>query len=623
MDRLIIRLVSLVLPLLVGCGPQVTAAQSPNRATPSYEHEELKPRPLPDEFSTSLNAAIEEEFKRHRLSSICVTVFDRDRIVHELCLGQTNQEDDIEATLDTPYRWGSNSKLFVMLAILQLVEAGKIGLDDPLLRHVPNFHLRPPAPNHPESATWQLTDITLRSMLTHHSGIPGEYLPAFLTQRPFSLHEFPARIAQLRAQSPAWVAHSYSNLAYTLLGLVVQNVSQLPFAQYVQQQLFTPLRMQSASFEITAKNAAQVARSYDAQGLLLPRYQLSMLPAGGLVASTRDMTRFARVMLNHGQTAAGPLVSRELFDTALARQNAHVALDFDLKQGLAWFINRRPVDRVGPTVEHGGSIAGHHSAFLLSFEAGYGVLCVTNSDQGAPAVQQLALSALTLALKSTVNKPTRAGRASPKAQSAEARTFASGTWPTSLEQWEGHYATPFGRAELLARGERLETDAWGQQVRLKPTDDGSLEIFVHKWAFFDIQPKQIAPFRLRLVHVEERDVIVADTPRGRERLALRYEPRPASETWLLRAGTYVPAYEQGEFPLIPGVRLSVVDRDALVAQVVDGSSSNVAGPRQPLYVIDDESAVGQGLGRNQATELRFDRSGRLNVMGLWFKRVAQ
>jgi len=622
MDRFISHL--LVLLLVLGCGPQTISARSATRAAPSSSnaHGTRQADKISGELATSLNAALEEEFKRHHLASLCVSVFDRARVTHELCLGQTNREEDAEATLDALYRWGSNSKLFVMLALLKLADAGNISLDDPLLRHVPNFYLRPPAPHHPESATWRLTDITLRSMLTHHSGIPGEYLPAFLTQRPFALGEFPTRIAQLRAQSPTWVAHSYSNLAYTLLGLVVQNVAQQPFAEYMHQVLFTPLNMPSASFEITPQNASRLARSYDAQGLLLPRYQLSMVPAGGLVASTRDMAQFGRIMLNHGQTALGPLVSRRSFDAALTRQNENVALDFDLQQGLAWFINRRPIERVGPTVEHGGSIAGHHSAFLLSLKHGYGVVAVTNSDQGAPAVQQVALAALELFLKHTQRQSSRSSGASP-AMRATRSPAAPATSPLELAQWEGYYTSPLGPAELYVRGDRLQTEAFGQKLRLKPTADGSLEIFLHTWAFFDLQPKQIAPLRLRLLHVEERDVIAADTPRGRERLALRFQPRPASETWRRRVGTYIHKYPSGEFPLVPGVRLILDEHHSLFAQVVDHPSAHVSGPGQPLYIIDEQSAVGQGLGRNQATELRFDEAGRLNLMGLWFTRVTQ
>src|SRR6187402_2190577 len=329
MHRLLFALVFLLQLLLVqGCGHQAAGAQSSSQAvSPAHDaRPEFQSGQLPDGLGRRLNAAVEDEFKRLHLASICLVLFDRQGIVHEVSLGQANREDDVAATLDTPYRWGSNSKLFVMLALLQLVDEGKVSLDDPLLRHVPNFSLQPPSPHHPESATWRLTDITLRSMLTHHSGIPSEYFSAFLSQHPFALAEFPARIAQMHAQSPVWVAHSYSNLAYTLLGLVVQNVAQRPFSEYVRERLFAPLRMQSASFEITAPLATRLARSYDAQGLLLPRYRLSMTPAGGLNASTRDMVQFGRVVLNHGQAEGGPLVTRALFDAALTRQNARVAL---------------------------------------------------------------------------------------------------------------------------------------------------------------------------------------------------------------------------------------------------------------------------------------------------------
>ena len=110
------------------------------------------------------------------------------------------------------------------------------------------------------------------------------------------------RIA-LRASFPAWLVHSYSNLGYTLLGMVVERVSGQRFDAYVRQHLFEPIGMPRASFAWTPDLEKAVAAPYDLNGRRRLLYKTSMKPAGALVASVHEMGAFASALLDEGRTA--------------------------------------------------------------------------------------------------------------------------------------------------------------------------------------------------------------------------------------------------------------------------------------------------------------------------------
>ena len=595
-----------LLSLSGGCSQQATAGSSrPNSAhTKDVEQSAL---------GQLITSEVEREMQKHQLASVAISVLEPKSTLYEGAFGEANREDHVLASLATPYRWGSNSKLFVMLGILQLVERGQLNLDTPLVHYLPQFHLRPPSPHHPESATWQLTDITLRSMLTHHSGIPNDYFQEFLSERPFPLAEFPARIAEMRAHYPVGLIHSYSNLAYTLLGLVIETVSGRPFADYMRDEIMRPLGMGQASFVFDDRLKQTVARSYDWDGTLLPRYQISMLPAGALLASPHEMGKFAQAMLSHGATPHGALVSRSLFDTSLRRQNADVVLDFDQKQGLAWFIDRRAVERFGHTVEHGGSVASHHSAFLLSYDAQLAVVVVTNSEQGARSVQFLAEQALEHALHVTRGK-------TPYKPHTRRRVPRGSLSHDQMTPWAGHYATPFGPVQLEERSGHLGAELLGQDLRLKPLQDGTLGVWIHKWSLFDLRPEPIKSIQLSLMEVGPRTVIVAETRGSRQLLAVKYESAAADPVWTPRLGVYRPQSNAFARELIPGIVISRGPDGSLSAAVIGRGPDDTPVGGSPLYPLDDRSAVGVGLGRNRAVEFRFDDHDRLNVSGLWFEK---
>jgi CubicO group peptidase (beta-lactamase class C family) len=548
------------------------------------------------------------------LASVAVSVVDEHGPIFERAFGDADKERGVPATIDTPYRWGSNAKLFVMLALLQLEEQGLVDLDAPLTRYLPEFTIGPPPPQHPESASWQLSDITLRRMLTHYSGLPNDYVLGFLSLHPLPLAELPARVKDMHAAFPVDLVHSYSNLAYGLLGLVVQRVSGQSFDAYVRAHLFAPLGMADASFAWTEDLLQRVARPYDGKGQQRPLYRISLVPAGELTASVREMGRFATAMLAHGQGVVGRVVDPSLLQASLLRQDGDIPLAFDAKQALTWRIDALPVETFGHSAQHGGGVLSHHSAFVLLTDHRLGVALVTNSERGAGVVNQLARRALALAIEV---KTGRAPRPTTPPVVEERAEFD----PGELERWIGSYATPFGDMRVRRDDEQLYFHAFGRRMELKPLAGGGAGIFTDFLGLWDVQPEAFATVRVSLVSVGPRTVVVQTGPGGRRQLiGEKYMPVKATGPWPRRVGVYRLLPRAGDFQFLSGMdlylgaegQLAMRPRLTIPLDTVPGSAM--------LHPVTDTDAVTEGLGRNRGVRISFDGEDTFQMSGLVFQR---
>ena len=183
------------------------------------------PDSLREDFERRLRAAQSEQ----RLPSVSATVFRGEETLWEEALGLADVEQQRDATPDTQYRIGSITKTFTAVCVLQLRDAGKLSLDDPLTRFVPESAHAP----------------TLGRMLTHASGLqrepPGEI---WETMQAPSREELVAATADAEeVLSPGSWWH-YSNLAFALLGEVVARIDGTTWEEALQQRILDPLELE-------------------------------------------------------------------------------------------------------------------------------------------------------------------------------------------------------------------------------------------------------------------------------------------------------------------------------------------------------------------------------------------
>ena len=198
--------------------------------------------PAPETLAAELARLVAEEQRKSRLPSIAAAVLRDGEIVWESAVGVADVATKRDATTDTQYRLGSITKTFTAAAIMQLRDAGKLDLEDRLDRHVEGAAHAP----------------TLRRLLSHTSGLQREtHDDAWLNKKFASVQELLETFHEAEQILPPGARFHYSNLAFALLGIVVERVSGEPYTEYVEQHLLQPVGLKRTTFE-PDENAATV-----------------------------------------------------------------------------------------------------------------------------------------------------------------------------------------------------------------------------------------------------------------------------------------------------------------------------------------------------------------------------
>jgi D-alanyl-D-alanine carboxypeptidase len=241
-------------------------------------------------YADQANSLI-ESYARSDLFSGSVLVAQDGHPVFRKAFGPANREWDIPNATDTKFRIGSITKQFTAAAVLQLVERGKLKLDDPISQYYPD------AP-----ASWQR--ITIRHLLTHTSGIPSytalpDY-PAKISMIDLS----PQEIIKLTQDQPLefepGTAFAYDNTGYILLGYVIEKVSGLGYAQYLQENVFSALGMNDTGYDFNEVILSRRVSGYScSDGRWNNASYLAMsLPyaAGSLYSTVEDLLVWERAL---------------------------------------------------------------------------------------------------------------------------------------------------------------------------------------------------------------------------------------------------------------------------------------------------------------------------------------
>jgi CubicO group peptidase (beta-lactamase class C family) len=294
---------------------------------------------------------------------------------------------DIEAgrpvTPDTILGLGSITKQFTAAVILQLVQEGRISLDDPLSRFLPDY----PQPG---------ASATVRQLLNHTSGIqsytsiPGWTVEANMN-RAYTTAQMIAVFRDQPSRTPPGQAWAYNNSGYVLLGAIVESVTGKAWHEAIVERIARPLGLRSIGYGEDRAARGPAARAYSVvDGQLRPAQGIHMsVPhgAGGLAGSVRDLARWAQA-LHHGRVIDPALYAQMTSPATLAdgsTQPYGFGIRFDELRG------RR-------TVEHGGAIFGFNSESLYLPAEDLFVAVITNTDSPATDSTQVARRLAALAL---------------------------------------------------------------------------------------------------------------------------------------------------------------------------------------------------------------------------------
>lgn len=292
--------------------------------------------------------------------------------------------DGRPVTAQTPFILGSTSKSFTALAVMQLVEAGKIDLDAPVTKYLPWFRTLNAAGS---------AQISVRHLLHHTSGLQtyeGRQGLWDSDQSSVALEKGIRELSSAQLRQPAGQRYEYANENYNTLGLIVQTVSGLSYEEYIRSAIFAPLQMSHSAAAQSDAAAADIASGYR-YWLLWPvtfdaPYPRRMTPAGFLISSAEDMAHYVAAQLNAGTYEHHQLLSPPgivTLHTPVSRMGSASSY------GMGWAIHSAPGST---TIWHDGEVSNFHSHLRLLPDQHLGIVVLMNvgaSGNGA-AIDRLA-----------------------------------------------------------------------------------------------------------------------------------------------------------------------------------------------------------------------------------------
>lgn len=308
--------------------------------------------------------------------AVCV-VGRKDGVVHESAVGFRDLAAKAPMKTDTLFRIASMTKPITAVAVMMLADDGKLSPDDDVAKHLPEFTGQMLVASKDKDAVSlkkPSRPIKLRDLLTHTSGVPGNY-PAGVgdvyAKRNRTLAETTLAAALQPLQFEPGTKWAYCNAGIDTLGRVVEVASGESFENFLQKRLFTPLGMKDTTFYPTKEQMARLAVTYNKKDGKLVAEPFSLIgmpanpkhpiPAGGLVSCGADLSRLYRMMLNNGELDGKRYLSEKAVAEMTRTQTGDIKTGFvdGMSFGYGWAVVKEPTGVTGMlspgTYGHGGA----------------------------------------------------------------------------------------------------------------------------------------------------------------------------------------------------------------------------------------------------------------------------
>lgn len=273
----------------------------------------------------------------------------------------------------TIFELGSISKVFTCIAVMQLVEAGKVDLDRPYVAYVPEFTVKSRFQTGGEA-------ITVRMLMTHHSGLIADDDPWEIAHPARRYHQAVLEHVKdtelLYQPGELW---SYSSFGTSLLGVLIERVSGMEFTKYLRKKVLAPMGMPDASFDLRDLPEGRIATAYNYN----PGYDQTpkdgIRPGGSLRAPIPEAARLLSLVLNGGSFRGRTILKPESMAEMVRVQNGENPLSRDTPMGLGF----RIANRGSLTFLFHDGISRHRSLFVLVPSKRAGVIVAINDHKDA------------------------------------------------------------------------------------------------------------------------------------------------------------------------------------------------------------------------------------------------
>ncbi|TMB96750.1 MAG: beta-lactamase family protein [Chloroflexi bacterium] len=330
-------------------------------------------------ISPPLRAFIEAERRRSDVVGVGVAAFDADGLRYASGFGYADLQRGEAVTASTLFRAASITKLFTTALVLQELEAGRVGLDDPVSQH---FH----------QAYWirdrtgSPAPVTVRHLLSHTSGLPVSWrglesvnpLMRVVMNGAVLPHSLEGVVRGQRAVRAPGKRIVYANGGFNLLGLLVSMLNGRPYRDLLKERVLEPLAMRSSDVPVFPEGAGRATPyggSMNSAGRKpAPAVRNYGAPAGALITSAEELSRFGRMVLRGGELDGRRLLAADSLSQATRMQaRNHPELDEGL--GLGFWVSTWRGRRIA---HHDGGLPGVATRIALAPDDRVGIVVLSN-----------------------------------------------------------------------------------------------------------------------------------------------------------------------------------------------------------------------------------------------------
>lgn len=518
-----------------------------------------------------------------------IVLVDGDEVVWSEGFGFSDTAAGKKADADTMFEIGSVSKTFSGIMVMQLAERGIIDIDLPVTEYIPEFRIGPTARDFPRNDR----PITVRDMMTHHSGLPGDLLHGAFSLEPDP--EFNKRLLEWLAKDnatyPPGYRWSYSNTAVALLENVIEAAAGWSFAEY-SDAFLSSLGMEPASYY--KRDPALMARLSKAyyEGEEFPMVHINIPASGSIVASANQMGRYLRMLIGEGSLDGERIVKPETLREMLTPQNADIPLDEGTVLGISFILMDPELAWAGPLYWHNGATLAFHSHMEILAGQKLGVIAIANSVDSDPVVESVAKAALVSALrvKRGLEKPAAAAAAAP----GLTRIDLPGRM---LDTIAGLYVN-----DSRSNYHRFTPADGGLSWKVGPPDEKGAFMEMgnlHLWSDGFYRTAADAPLAIEFKELSGASVLMVHQGGSVGIFGERYAPKALPAAWRARLGTW------SGFDLAPHDAFTAVAGPPSI-QLVETDGLLLLRNDESIFVIEpisDSLAAVRGLGRFGGTAL--------------------
>ena len=449
-------------------------------------------------------------------------LFDKDEIIFKEHYGYINKETKLKTDDDSFFMIGSNTKVLTSLSIFKLLEENKLTLEDDIKKYIPEFSIK---------STFEYEKITIANLLMHRSGIQSD-LYNYIFDDTKDYHDIIDALKDTYLTSVPGTMYSYSNLGYTLLGIIIERISGLSYVDFINEHISKPLNI-DIKINPDLNNNPHLSLSYDKKHKPIKDLVACLLPAGSnTYMKIIDFIKIGQLFLNNGTVNDIQILKPETIEL-MKQLNLDNPIDQQVNNaGYGLLHNEYQYGNAGKVYGHGGDTICHHSFFSFIPDQNISMIVFTNTENAIMLSRVLGITILSIYLA-------KKGVQLPRKISNKYKHI-----DMNIDNYLGKYATNIGILDFKKdKKNNLTTIISKIPVKLIPCEDGFLQAYpiplIYQLPFFKNQIKNI---RLKLINYNNEDVLLLEQIKKNQKASIligsKYIPNDEDNLWYKSLGEY-------------------------------------------------------------------------------------